>query len=273
VIFSATSVESGDPLLFSNTQAGNGVRGQGRRLPRFHQLYGGRLKVNVVTAARLSATFPFVSPAARPALRVCDPDEPERCAPDYHLVDGGYYDVSGVISLLDWLDDGLSDPALTELPQGLLILRIRPFAERIASDPGPSGWQRARSLARGWFFQNTAPVEGLYAMRGAAQQRNSLQHLQAFRQTWSDQAAVAATRGSEARPIRVSVVDITFPSFPPGNGCKEPPLSWRLNQQEESCLDDAWRILTSPNTSTARCLDAIRDWPSGKPVESHCEVR
>ena len=49
------------------------------------------VNVDVTTAARLSATFPYVSPQTRPSKGV----------PRYHLCDGGYYDNSGLETALD----------------------------------------------------------------------------------------------------------------------------------------------------------------------------
>src|SRR6202011_1441259 len=48
---------------------------------------------NVETSVRMSATFPFVSPAARAHLDCISA----------HLVDGGYYDNSGISALNTWL--------------------------------------------------------------------------------------------------------------------------------------------------------------------------
>src|SRR2546427_3726870 len=66
------------------------------------------LDMSLWTAARLSATFSFVSPAARSTL--ADQDKETRKTPEierrrlwHHLIDGGYYDNFGVTSALDWL--------------------------------------------------------------------------------------------------------------------------------------------------------------------------
>ena len=78
---------------------------RGRRL--LEDLYDGHsVDIALVSAARLSATFPIVSPSARAAG-----SWPKRYR--YHFVDGGYYDNYGMSTLLEWLDDALTSAPST----------------------------------------------------------------------------------------------------------------------------------------------------------------
>ena len=67
--------------------------------------------IRIATAARLSASFPYVSPAARPtsdsdsALTDGEPGRYTRT----HVVDGGYFDNSGLCALTEWLQEGLTE--------------------------------------------------------------------------------------------------------------------------------------------------------------------
>ena len=55
----------------------------------------------VATAARLSATFPYVSSASR---------IPKKFASfGYHFVDGGYYDNDGTASVIEFLESAVSE--------------------------------------------------------------------------------------------------------------------------------------------------------------------
>ncbi len=65
----------------------------------FYSQYGDR-DVSLSTAARLSATFPYVSPMARADAGTGHPT--------YHLADGGYYDNDGIASAAEFLWYGFS---------------------------------------------------------------------------------------------------------------------------------------------------------------------
>jgi len=69
--------------VFTNSDfpAENGSAPADHQLQNFHQVHSGR-DVRVETATRMSAAFPYVSPAARA-------DTPWNAE---HLVDGGYFD-------------------------------------------------------------------------------------------------------------------------------------------------------------------------------------
>ena len=107
-IFNTTIAETGQRFLISSTE-----------VPAFHEEDSDITKkhpdrhtlqfatefpgydMDVQTAARASATFPWVSPMARPAA------EPRAdTLPIMHLADGGYYDNSGVMSATQWLVGG-----------------------------------------------------------------------------------------------------------------------------------------------------------------------
>jgi hypothetical protein len=143
ILFGATSVESGRAVVF------------GTSLPWTNAdpvLTAMDLDVPVVTAARMSATFPFISPVARPAVTN---------AGITHVGDGGYYDNYGVVSLVRWLDDAL-DP--TYGPTNLLVILVR--YERDTNAP-------SKDLQRGALFQMNAPFSTLLNVRTAAQQSNA----------------------------------------------------------------------------------------------------
>ena len=57
--------------------------------------FGSATDIAIATAARLSAAFPFVSPAARPKPRSTRLQPFPQGAENLHLVDGGYFDNSG----------------------------------------------------------------------------------------------------------------------------------------------------------------------------------
>jgi len=98
VVFNATNVETGYPVLIGTTEVpehGNAIQiGDG---PREYA----DADIAVATAARLSASFTYVSPVAS---AVCNDGQP--CPPPGNstdVCDGGYFDNFGVWSAVKWL--------------------------------------------------------------------------------------------------------------------------------------------------------------------------
>lgn len=145
VIFNATVAENGERFLIASTDTiSDGTK-------RFFDLFPGS-DIRVATAARLSATFPYVSPLARPSVG------PVENA--FHVGDGGYYDNSGLLSATEWLRD--ASDALQDHPV-LLIL--------IDAKPGPA----AHGSTWSWQKQLVGPIETLLNVRTSSQQlRDSL---------------------------------------------------------------------------------------------------
>jgi len=141
VIFNATAAESGQRFLISSTELSKpgGIQ--------FADTYNG-WDLPVATAARLSATFPYVSPMAR---ATGGNDETSRV----HVADGGYYDNSGILSALSWLID-----AKSEL-QGRKVVLITIDSSSGAPEPGKS-WS--------WQKQMVAPIEAMLNLRTSTQQ-------------------------------------------------------------------------------------------------------
>lgn len=138
-IFNATAAESGQRFLVGSTDldAPGGIQ--------FSRNFNG-WDVSVATAARLSATFPFVSPMARAS----NGSRPDRV----HIADGGYYDNSGIVGAIAWLTD-----ASAEL-KGRTVLFITIDAES-GKIPGGQLWS--------WQRQISAPVEAMLHVRSSSQ--------------------------------------------------------------------------------------------------------
>ena len=155
--FNTTEVETGGRFLLANYQNPAAPVSGVYPAESFLQLYPAN--IGLVTAARLSATYPYVSSAAR-----IDPDR--YCPLAGHFVDGGYYDNDGIASVVEFLSaallyvPGKSSDANVSCPKALketlpklhiLIIEVRdgwdldnaksPESECIPKDgckPGPS---------------------------------------------------------------------------------------------------------------------------------------
>src|SRR5947207_9397485 len=109
LIFNASIVETGQRLAIATVPIRHGLIVE----TEFTQMYWTRLAVS--TAARLSATFPFVTPTSRPTMlntstSACRSVSPPPCGGgDQHLVDGGCYEHSGLVGAIEWIDDALTD--------------------------------------------------------------------------------------------------------------------------------------------------------------------
>lgn len=145
VIMNAVEVETGHPVVFSTSTFTPAQQG----FTWFTQA----ADVNIVTAARISASFPFVLPVARP----------DQVDLGWHLADGGYYDNYGLVSLMAWVRQATQHAC--PLPR-LLLLQIVAFPADGNDPPKP----------RGWTYQGRAPLEGMLSMRTAAQgMRNNVE--------------------------------------------------------------------------------------------------
>jgi hypothetical protein len=237
VIFNSMIVENGRPVVFTTSNFARQDNGRGIR--NFYDLYPDPPypDVRVNTAVRLSASFPYVGPAARP-------DRSSPMVPSWHYVDGGYYDNYGINSLLEWLGDALENDDLRAQLPDILILQIRPF------DPGSD----AKPSEHGWGFQISAPVAALLNMRDTAQDSRDATDLQFF------------ARYSGLRNPKVNVWTVRF-TFPAGRGkaCGKPPLSWELTEDQRNCIGSSWDELRQTQSSAMAC---VVGYLKGLPVES-----
>jgi hypothetical protein len=211
-IFNATVVETGRSMLLSPVDLG----GQKVFEPfvSFQCLYAER-DLELVTAARLSAAFPFVSPIARPSDLVGGRYGSVRTTPGYHLADGGYTDNFGVSAVVAWLDAVL--PTYQRLGgSDVLLIEIRGF------DTRPSLQARRRAAPeRGWLYALFGPLTTLMNVRSTSQGVHNAEELRLLRALW------------ESRGIHF--VSATFALDEDG------PLSWQLAPEERSRLRQAWQ--------------------------------
>jgi Patatin-like phospholipase len=198
VLFNSTLVESGRPLVFSTGRFPDKTEG----VVNFTGSLGRDL--SIVTAVRLSSTFPFVTPAARPLENGRPVTE--------HIADGGYFDNYGMLSLMIWLRTALGSYRRTK--PNILVLRIESFPEAAALAP------RARS----WTYQLWAPLDAMLSVRETAQRIRDEAEFNLFKGNTRDKADIA---------------DVVFRYTPP-KGCAAPSLSWDLTELEKSCIRRAW---------------------------------
>jgi Patatin-like phospholipase len=231
VVFNASVVESGERFLLGTTDLAYREGLSSMRDPQFPQ-FADR-DISLVTAARLSASFPYVSPAARPDLD----------GTQIHVVDGGYTDNYGVATLLNWLDQALQSAGTPV--RRVLIIEIR--AALPASEPPPLYW-------RGWPYQTYAPISAMLNVRDTGQlPRNN-----------EERELLIREAGSHGTTIR----DAIF-TYSPENA----PLSWHLSPKDKQDLEAFWSVPgNSPcnDDSRQRVRDFSAGTDTDAPPPSNC---
>ena len=221
IIFNGTVAETGQPFLMATTDFETGDSSPTRQT--LAKLYP-NCDIPVVTATRLAASFPYVSPAARPLST----------QPEYHIVDGGYYDNFGVDSLAAWLDQGLSGMEAGSRPD-VLIIQIRSFPSDALRSPE----------SKGWFYQSYAPADALMSVRTTAQLVRDREELALLQTKWSAKD-------------RIQIAFATFEFRAEGA-----PLSWQLNENQKNKIEAEWQhILEEGNANED--LRTVQSFCSGK---------
>jgi hypothetical protein len=174
--------------------------------------------LKVSTAARLSATFPYASPLARAS------DGPVKTA--YHVGDGGYYDNSGLLSAVEWLDEARGK--LEGYKVLLILIDAKPGA---AKDGSSWSWQR-----------QLGPIHTLLNVRSSSQKvRESIELKMAL-----EYLTTATPDANEAARARLEVIPESFLFWSPSD--PDPPLSWHSTDSQKKEIGGAWANPTNRNS-------------------------
>lgn len=199
-IFNATITETGERFLLTPAVDLSSVAPGAQT---FWGTFPGQ-DLAVITAARLSATYPYVTPIAR-AGRNGVPVEP-----GYHIADGGYYDNFGVVSALEWLDAALPVLCPERRKCRILLIQIRAAGSTLAVP-------RER---RGWLYATVGPLLTLLKVRTSSQM---------FRNDFEIRLAAENWRRRD-----VDFESVVFELE------AEAPLSWHLSETEKEDIDRSW---------------------------------
>jgi hypothetical protein len=202
-VLNATASETGEQFLL--TPLGWDHPWKGRFFSTVYPLRD----LRVTTAARLSATFPWVSPMTR-----AEDVDGRPAAPGFHLADGGYFDNYGVVSVVNWLRS-LPEDQWSELKRrGLLLVLVRAFPDDPES-AGPNARQR-----QGWLWSAVGPLLTMYNVRTSAQASTGDVEL----------ALVQKVLACNS----VSNLQVVFQLQ------KSSPLSWKLTDAEREAVLAGW---------------------------------
>lgn len=217
-IFNATVVETGSAFRLATVDLGTSSSwtDPGSHAQEFWSFYDGAMvDVDVATAARLSATFPWVSPVVRPWL-------PERSKADttilrrvnssrsFRLADGGYFDNFGVYSALEFLED-VGPATLLDLgATRVVFVQIRATPET-GSVPQKGGLR----------YSLAGPAIAIAAVRNSSQVSRNEQAVEYLTQLWADGG--------------VGICPVVFDLRESG------PLSWHITAEEVRRVRGGWR--------------------------------
>ncbi|ANM30242.1 hypothetical protein ABI59_12600 [Acidobacteria bacterium Mor1] len=203
-ILNATAMRSGERVLL--TPLALDPAADGCSLARFTD--DDDVDIPLWTAARLSATFPYVSPASRGYVRAARGSGEKSELKVKHLIDGGYHDNSGLVSLCEVLNRVL--PHAPSSLERVAVIEIEAFRSPLATD-GSKPWQAAL----------LGPVRGILSARGQTQRERRRATVEALRETWPN-------------------LDIKHFCFEPESP-REGRLSWHLTSEDKQHLRDAWQ--------------------------------
>lgn len=184
--------------------------------------------LSILTAARLSATFPYVTPMSRP-VDLASPlgsgdlpapphtaDSCGRQAAQAHVGDGGYFDNFGVAALSAWMNDAFTGGTLS--PQ-MRILWLNVYWE----EPEPTDF----APLSGAHVASQGPFKGLVNARGSTQRSRNRAALAALADAWN-RPACADCPTVERLQVRDLVLSETL------------PLNWQLGQRDKDLIRGHW---------------------------------
>lgn len=218
LVFNATLSETGEPLRIAPINFGdsflphksdssskpNKALGEPHARNLF-KMYPGA-DISLVSAARLSAAFPYVTPIARPKFPENFPKECEGAGP-VHVADGAYYDNFGVVTAIEVLDKIL--PHATH--RRILFVEIRASDSSQEKD-ADNGTDIGDEIAR--------PLVTMLNARHSGQIVRNNSYLQIFRKRWE-------SKGIEILNVNFEL-NITS------------PLSWHLTPAEKNEISKYW---------------------------------
>lgn len=244
-VFNATLVDNGyrfllSPMTFIKQS------NEGKKYQDFNNLYGQyNYDIDVTTAARLSATFPYVTPICRNRY----PNNQQKQENNYHVADGGYFDNFGVFTAVEWLDKVVLEALNEELQlKKIIILQINAFHSSAPENNNSS-------TKKGWLMSLAGPLLAVFKVRSSTQtDRNDLE-IKILKEKWEKQQ----------KDLKIEHVKVEFPEikeqnlneiekeygsndddgqkwdlFLNGEGKYEPPLSWKLSEFEKAMIQYAW---------------------------------
>jgi hypothetical protein len=202
IALNATGVETGERFAFATFAVPQDPQSPWNT-GTLQSLYADR-DIALATAARVSATFPYVTPISRASPT----STPERAL---HFGDGGYADNTGMALAMRWLDAAMTARSAAYRGKAVAFIQIRSAPDKSETEPKD----------RGWLYELIGPLQTLLNVRVAGQRERAESELRFLQRLWC---------GKE-----VEIRRFTF-AFER----QKPPLSWQLTPTEVGALETEW---------------------------------
>lgn len=176
------------------------------------------LTLKVSTAARLSATFPYISPICRSITEEKGLELDKEKGQEIYAADGGYFENYGVFTSIQLLDHLLGEGRRGIGIRRVLVLNIEAFPAR------SKGWGQRNSLREGLSMAFIGPVKSIMGALFKSQKAKNRGLLR-----------VISSQGYYEN-VEIETVTIPFPELYAEGKSKpySPPLSWKLTRSQKS---------------------------------------
>jgi hypothetical protein len=210
IALNATGVETGERFAFATFRVPQDPQSSWDT-GTLQSLYADR-DIALATAARVSATFPYVTPISRSSPA----STPERAL---HFGDGGYADNTGMALAMRWLDAAMTAQPSAYRAKAVAFIQIRSAPYKGETSPKD----------RGWLYELIGPLQTLLNVRVASQRERAESELRFLQRLWCGK--------------QVEIRRFTF-AFERA----KPPLSWQLTPKEVGALDREWSSASNQQT-------------------------
>jgi hypothetical protein len=220
LLLSPMMVETGQPLLISSLDLGTLVPDAPEAEELFARFPAAFDTFLLRTAVRMSASFPYISPA------VSLPADPPR-----RVVDAGYYDNYGVNAAALWLSDPSIRTWIKKNTIGVVLVEIR--AEPTTAPP----WCHRTPNWVGVAGQGlTTPVEGVASARSASMRFRNEEEIRSVQALYPDRFVIRCVLENHTCPEDVAVSWDLWPG-------EVAALRGGLMEADFGCLEKAPRAL------------------------------
>ena len=249
VVFNATEANTGQRVLFSTlplpSRENAAIKfdlGRNDWKPKnFLLLSEGRIDVRISTAVRLSATFPYISPASRPT--------PESNIELGHVVDGGYADNEGLITAIEEINrlteitkDQKKDASEDNSKPTIVLIRIAHQPKKESLLP----MERSEESRRGGLeYAAFGPLLAAMNVRDSSQKERGEIELMLLRE-----------RLNETRNNNPKFWEVTL-RFQSNGNIEIPPLNWKLLPKQRSAYQAAWAEIVEDACRTTKTDDNV----------------
>ncbi|MFN9464031.1 MAG: hypothetical protein ACK6B2_12610 [Planctomycetota bacterium] len=253
VVFNATEANTGQRVLFSTLPLPNRENAAGKfdlgrsdwKPKNFLLLSDGRIDVQISTAVRLSATFPYISPASRPT--------PESNIELGHVVDGGYADNEGLITAIEEINrlteittDAKKNDSEDNSKLTIVLIRI---AHQPKTEPLLAMDRSEESRGGGLEYAAFGPLLAAMNVRDSSQKERGEIELRLLRGRLNETRSNNNNNNPEFREVTLR--------FQSNGNIEIPPLNWKLLPKQRSAYQAAWAEIVEDACRTTKTDDKV----------------